>query len=400
MKKNNNHNIFSLIKILFLLIVALIITMTVSPFVLQFFKALPRMFENGTFNFLPDFIEPRAAALADYLSGQPFRRIFNRVILVSVISVFIIGWKWLGIKIDFKALYKPKRALLRWLMWFVIGCLCIGILVYAQKIAGMRIPRHKSLKLFAAFFSAITVAFLEESFFRGFVLQTFLKQISKYKAIIITSAIFATVHLFSLNHFLKAIKATAPDGSSPFDGFRLVMYFFEPLKHPELVFPGLIGLFLAGWLLAELTIKTKTLWAAIGLHSGWVFTIKVLGRIYKYPKSTQPDWFFGEKYAATGVLGWILVGLLILAANGLLTYAIYRIVVFTISLLSHKQAVKLGRFFGSLGYFLSPRHRKLALKNIALAFPEKSMKEQKAIAKQKEKGKEVKSGRVGLIKIY
>ena len=377
-----NNPIYSLIKILFLLIAALVATMALSPFVLQLFQKLPEMFTSGAFAFLPDFLEPHAEKLADFLAGQPFRRIFNRVILVCVIIAFAAGWKWIGIKLDFKSLYKPKRAFARWMMWFVIGCVCIGVLVYAQKVVGMRIPRHKSLKIFAAFFSAITVAFLEESFFRGFILQAFLKKIKKYKAVFITSAIFAIVHLFSLNHFLKAIKVSAPDGSNLFDGFRLVLYFFEPLKHPGLVFPGLIGLFLAGWLLAELTIKTKTLWAAIGLHSGWVFTIKVLGRIYKYPKATQPDWFFGEKYAATGVLGWILVGLLILIVNGWLTYLLYRLLVFLVSLLTHRQAVALGRFLGGLSFYLSPRHRKIALKNIRAAFPEKNNDECKKIVKQ------------------
>jgi len=380
--KNKNDSLIMLIKIAVLLITALFITMAIAPYVFKILKSLPGLFDNGFFSFLPDFIEPHAKKLADYLALQKFRRIFDRVILVSVIATLALGWKWVGIKINFKSLYRPKRAVIRWLTWFIVGCVCIGILVYAQKMAGIRIPRHKSLKLFAALISAVSVAFLEESFFRGFVLQTFLKQFKKFKAVFITSAIFACVHLFSLNHFLKAIKAAAPDGTDLFDGFRLVMFFFEPLKHPELVFPGLIGLFLAGWLLAELTIKTKSLWAAIGLHTGWVFTIKVLGRIYKYPSSTQPSWFFGEKYAATGVLGWILVGFLILVVNGLVTYFIYRCVVFFIELLKHKNAVTLGKKLGAIGYYLSPRHRKIAVKNINAAFPEKSADECKSIAKQ------------------
>jgi len=378
----NSDSIISLIKILFLLIIALFITMAISPSVLRALQALPSLVENGFFSFLPDFIEPSVKKFADYLAGQPFRRVFNRVILVSVIGTLALGWKWIGIKLNIRSFYRPKRAFSRWLLWFVIGCVCIGILVYAQKMAGMRYPREKSLRLLGALISAVTVGFLEESFFRGFILQAFLKQVKKYKAIFITSAIFACVHLFSLDHFLKAIKAAAPDGSNPFDGFRLVMFFFEPMKHPGLVFPGLIGLFIAGWLLAELTIKTKSLWAAIGLHSGWVFTIKVLGRIYKYPKATEPSWFFGEKYAATGVLGWILVGFLILVVNGLVTYFIYRIVVFFIGLLKHRKAVALGRVLGSSGYFLSPGHRKIAMENIRTAFPEKSQDECKSIAKQ------------------
>ncbi|MCK4982412.1 MAG: CPBP family intramembrane metalloprotease, partial [Victivallaceae bacterium] len=380
--KNETDPLSSLIRAMILLGIALLITMAISPLVFRAIRNLPALYESGFFNFLPEFMKPSISQFADYLAGQPFRRVFNRVILVSVVGVFAIGWRWIHIKLEIRSLFRPKRAISRWLTWFIIGSLCIAILVYAQEMAGMRYHRDKSLKLFAALLSAVTVGFLEETLFRGVLLQAFLKRVTVYKAIFITSAVFALVHLFSLDHFLKAIKTAAPDGSNLSDGFLLIATFFKPMIHPGLVLPGLIGLFLAGWLLAELTIRTKSLWAAIGMHSGWVFTIKVLGRIYKYPKTTEPSWFYGEKFAATGVLGWIVVGILILAVNGLVLYAIYRVFITIISLLTHKKAEALGRFLGKCGYIFSPRHRKIAFNNIREAFPEKSDNECKTIAKQ------------------
>jgi len=372
----------SLTRGVFLLVAGLACAVVVAPFVFRAMQHLPALADCGCLGFLPDVIRSKTAAFAEYLSEQPFRRVFNRVAVVAIVGALALGWRWLGISFEFRPLLKRKRAVGRYVTWFIVGALCIGILVYAQVYAGMRIPRDKGIKLFSALLSAVTVGFLEECFFRGFVLQAFLKRIARYKAILVTSAAFALVHLFSLNHFLRAIKASAPDGAGLLDGVKLMALFFAPLRDPALVFPGLIGLFLAGWLLAELTVRTRSLWPAIGLHSGWVFAIKVLGKIWKYPKDTAPSWFFGEKYAATGALGWLVIGILILAVNGLLVYMIYRAIVFAGQLLSHRKAVALGRTLGRLGYYLSPSHRHLALENIHAAFPDKSSDECARIARQ------------------
>jgi KDO2-lipid IV(A) lauroyltransferase len=247
------------------------------------------------------------------------------------------------------------------------------------------LPSAVLLAVVQGFFSAACVSLLEESIFRGYMLQALLATFERYRAILLTSAIFAVLHLFTLDHFLKPIREVQLDGMQWQAGFQLLALFFVPLRQPLAVLPGLLGLFLAGWLLAELTVRTKSLWPAIGLHAGWVWAIKVTGRIWKYIEPPRPDtgpvWLFGEKYAATGVLGWLVVGALILLVNGLAAYAFYRVAVLVMNMLTQQQALRLGRACGRLAFRLDFKHRRVALENLRHAFPDKSEDERRVIAR-------------------
>jgi len=324
------------------------------------------------------------------LSQYPFRRVFDRVAAVSLIILFALGWRWLQVRITFLPLFKRKHALPRYMVWLLIGFVCITVLVLAQVWTGLRVyrrplPSAVLLAVVQGLFSAVCVGLLEESIFRGFMLQAFLERFTRYRAILLTSAIFAVLHVLTLDHFLKPIRDVQLDGLHWFAGLRLITLFLVPLRQPLEILPGVIGLFLAGWLLAELTVRTKSLWPAIGLHTGLVWAIKVTGRVWKYfdppPADAGPVWLFGGKYAATGVLGWVVVGGLILVVNGLAAYALYRGAVTLINLLTYRQAVALGRACGRIAFRVDARHRRVALDNLRHAFPEKSGPERRAIAR-------------------
>jgi len=324
------------------------------------------------------------------LAQYPFRRVFDRVAAVSLLLLFALGWRWLQVRITFLPLFKRKRAVSRYTTWLLIGFVCITVLVLAQVWSGLRVyrrplPSAVLLAVVQGLFSAVCVGLLEESIFRGFMLQAFLERFTRYRAILLTSAVFALLHLFTLDHFLTAIRDVQLDGTHWAAGFRLIALFLVPLRQPLVILPGLIGLFLAGWLLAELTVRTKSLWPAIGLHTGWVWAIKVTGRVWKYfdppPLDAGPVWLFGGKYAATGVLGWVLVGGVILVVNGLAAYALYRGAVALMNLLTYRQAAVLGRACGRIAFHLDVRHRRAALDNLRHAFPEKNEPERRAIAR-------------------
>ena len=362
---SRDRSVYALVKIGIILVIALVAAMLAAPLVFRITQQIP------------------------FLAQYPFRRVFDRVILVTVVGGIAIGWRWIGLSFNFRRLYRLKRAPGKFLFWFVVGVLCITFLIYAQAYADLRIARDRTFgymlgKAFGALMSAIAVALLEESIFRGYVLQAFRQRYTVFKAIMISSALFALLHVFSLDYFLKPIKVAAEqlNGYDWLAGCKLIVLFFEPLKSPLTVLPGLIGLFLAAWLLAELTVRTKALWAAIGLHAGWVFAIKFWGRLWKFPSDTSPDWFYGDSYAATGVIGWIVVGFLILCVTGLVGYVIYRIATVGVMLLPHRTALTCGRFVGRVMYLFAIPHKRLALENIRQAFPDKTEKECRAIARQ------------------
>jgi len=105
--------------------------------------------------------------------------------------------------------------------------------------------------LLAAFVTYLLVAFSEEVFARGWVLQVLERGRGTTAAVIGSAVIFALLHAFN-------------------PGFGLT---------------ALIGLFLAGLLFAQAYIVTRQLWLPIAMHLAWNFSE---GPIFGFPVSGMP----------------------------------------------------------------------------------------------------------------
>ena len=159
--------------------------------------------------------------------------------------------------------------------------------------------------------TAVVVAILEEFLFRG-ILLGFLRQVTTPTLAIIFSAIF-----FSGVHFLNLPAAASGDTS--------------PLWYSGISFLGSVGssfppwpvfgwafatLLAAGIILGWMTVRTGSLFAAIGLHGSWIlgqqaFNISAY-YLVKPPGSLLP--FFGPPQCHGMVpVGMIPLGALILA---------------------------------------------------------------------------------------
>ena len=85
------------------------------------------------------------------------------------------------------------------------------------------------------------------------------------------------------------------------------------------MFPGLLGLFLIGAVLCYAFERTGTLYVSIGLHAGWIFSLKTL-RVFGDFRRDDLGWMFGatDPKIVSGVVTWVgivLVGI----AVGLIT---------------------------------------------------------------------------------
>lgn len=141
---------------------------------------------------------------------------------------------------------------------------------------------------------------IEEIFFRGFIFQSLLKDISALSSVCISSIFYA------LLHFLK-IKLIVSPGIQPFVGFLVFYQFLKNLiMHFTTLFPSLIGLSLVGVVLSYACLRTHSLYFAIGLHAGWVFLIKMDGLLFDRVGKNQ-EWLFGDGNVVTGVLAWTLL---------------------------------------------------------------------------------------------
>lgn len=155
-------------------------------------------------------------------------------------------------------------------------------------------------RLIKILIAAGLVGCIEEIFFRGFIFQSVLKDMSTISAIGFSSI------FYSLLHFFK-VKLLVSSGFQPFIGFFVIYQSFKGIVlNLNDILPSVIGLFLVGVVLSYACLRTKSLYLAIGLHAGWVFLTKTNNIFFDHVESST-KWLFGDANAVTGVLGWILL---------------------------------------------------------------------------------------------
>jgi membrane protease YdiL (CAAX protease family) len=114
-------------------------------------------------------------------------------------------------------------------------------------------------------------------------------------------------------HFVKPGKAYFLDGIDPLAGFKHLLTTFAPFLEPTSLIPGLVGLFLIGVVLSFALARTGNLYLAIGLHAGWVLSLRMI-RVFGDVSRKELGWAFGSTNPkiVSGVVTWIgiiLVGL-------------------------------------------------------------------------------------------
>jgi membrane protease YdiL (CAAX protease family) len=111
---------------------------------------------------------------------------------------------------------------------------------------------------------------------------------------------------FAAIHFVKPTERIAIADVTGWSGLRHLASSFSPLLEPVAVLPGLVGLFLIGAALSYALFWTNSLYLSIGLHAGWIFSLKSI-RIYGDFRREDLGWVFGtsEPKLVSGVATWI-----------------------------------------------------------------------------------------------
>lgn len=130
--------------------------------------------------------------------------------------------------------------------------------------------------------SVFCIAFVEELFFRGYLLQSFVPEWGPYKAALATSLFFSATH------------------------------FIRPIHDPILWIPEFIGLFLVGFALCLGWIYTKSLYLSIGIHAGWVYVVKMQSFFWKQTPNDL-NWWFGGERLVSGPIAWICMGIFLVS---------------------------------------------------------------------------------------
>ncbi len=131
---------------------------------------------------------------------------------------------------------------------------------------------------------AVGASLIEEWLFRGVLFALLLRSLSVRGTIIGLSFFFALVHFLKPYHGSPEIV----DGGAADAGFQLLAQIGERFIHPEDFIGIFLMLFVVGVVLAYARHKTGYLWMPIGLHAGWVFTLKVYGALTNNTGSANP----------------------------------------------------------------------------------------------------------------
>jgi uncharacterized protein len=207
--------------------------------------------------------------------GVDFESFFHRAVLIALLVLLFPFTRWVGVR-RWRDLGLERNS--SWLRDVTAGfllaampLLCCGAVVIVLHVFSFRhvINWWAVAKVTGA---AVVVPLIEECFFRGLILGVLLRSGYKYAAMLLSSA------LFSIVHFLKAPERTSTTVSWS-SGFDSIAHSFSQFRNVLVVTAAFTTLFLIGYIMADARVKTRSLWLAIGLHSGWIFGSGLFNRI-------------------------------------------------------------------------------------------------------------------------
>jgi uncharacterized protein len=202
-----------------------------------------------------------------FLAKYDFDTFFHRAVLIAAV---LLLWPLLRVS-NVRSLADLGLAPnLHWgrdvgsgVLLSVIPLLFCGALLIALHVYSFR---HVFVwpRLGKVLLAAVSVPFIEETFFRGIVLGILLRTGRKLLSVVAVSALFAAVHFLKGSEREPAIVTWT-------SGFQSIGDAFAGFGDPMKVLAAFATLFLIGCILADARVLTRSLWLPIGLHAGWIF---------------------------------------------------------------------------------------------------------------------------------
>ena len=212
------------------------------------------------------------SALADngvlpFLKGFPFHRYFSRSIQIAALVMLWPAFRWIGIRrLDELGI---ERNPLRWRdLTAGIAIALVPVLALGAGYLACEIYRLKTdfapAGIIRILTTASAVAVLEEFLFRGVLLGLCLRAMKPAAAAGVSAAVFAAVH------FMRVAKTEVQIPVGWLSGFGQLPQVFSSAPAWPILGWGILSLLLAGLLLAFATLRTRSLFLAIGIHAGWI----------------------------------------------------------------------------------------------------------------------------------
>lgn len=261
---------------------------------------------------------PVFGSWSDSIQRADFTRVFNRAMLVAALMCLWPAARLLQLRRGGLGL---ERNPVRWRDLAVGFALAAGLLLvmgwgYLQ--TGVFVWRKNADVggvLQDSLMRAAGAGLMEELFFRGALLGLVLRVWPPRAALFFVSGVFAAVH------FLQAPpELIIRDGIEAGSGFWLVGEILRVFGDANFLLAECATLFVAGWLLGEARLRTRSLWLPIGVHAGWIFGIGLYAGLTRGSKALRRDEYLpwiGETLKS----GLVPLGMLVLTGVVLWAYA-------------------------------------------------------------------------------
>ena len=256
------------------------------------------------------------AGILPVVGGFPFHRYFSRSVQISALLLLWPAFRWVGIQrvsvLGIDPNFRWRRDVLVGFLLALLPVLFLGVGYFFYGVYEFQ-PDWERAKLLRVLGTACVVSVIEEFLFRCVFLGVCLLAMGRVAAVGFSAVFFASVH------FLKTSKQTIDVPVTWQSGFEQLPLLFSSAPPWPLLGWGFLSLVLAGILLAVATIRTRSLFLAIGLHAGWILGqqgIQILGKFdIKNPDQLLP--WVGEN-VVSGAVPTGLVPLAVLSFTGIL----------------------------------------------------------------------------------
>jgi uncharacterized protein len=246
------------------------------------------------------------------MAEQPFHRYVNRSILFLTLmglwpflnALGVRSWRDVG-------LVRPGGQWGRLAWGFVLGLGSLALVVAGGALGGAWMvsldhPIQEWIsRLASAALSAGVVALMEEVVFRGGIYGALRKTMSWIVAVVVSGAFFALLHFFR--------RPISPHEIEWSTGLVVLGKMFGGFTDWNALIPGFFNITLVGMMLAWTYQRTGNLYFSIGLHTGWVFWLKLFGFVC-IPEKGYNQLFWGTQTLTDGWFGFfaLLVAALVL----------------------------------------------------------------------------------------
>jgi membrane protease YdiL (CAAX protease family) len=247
-----------------------------------------------------------AVAVTDAGWRFPFPRIFDRTVMATLFIAMLLAARDLNLVTLLSRGFKHPAApsIVRAIRGIVVAMCAIAILFALALAAGggsIGDSRAAVALIPKYFLAAIVIAFIEEAFFRAFLLGGMKGDFGNRVALIASAAIYAVAHL------VRSPARFYVTGYQPAAGLITLAHSIDQFTDPAVAIPTLIGLFLLGLVLGEAYILTGSVYFSIGLHSGFVMGSKLWPKVV-LNRAAIPWWIAGGGAIPLigGAAGWVI----------------------------------------------------------------------------------------------